>query len=115
MKLEQEPKTKEARSDDDGAMDCIASMVVEAVGYTGKALSTVSEAMHEHEPGMVLNTLTPTTQQEARMSEIESIEKQGTVEEVYYEQSAKVIRKRQVGRHREGPIGGQSKVGAARL
>ncbi len=89
-KLE-EPKTKEARNDDEEAMDCIPNMVAEAVDYTCKALSTVNEAMREDEPEMALKTLTPTTQHEARMKEITNMEKQKTFEEVYYMPDMKVI------------------------
>ena len=40
---------------------------------------------------MTLKTLTPTTQQEARMNEIKNIEKQETFEEVYLEDDMKMI------------------------
>ncbi len=59
-------------------MECLACMVAQAVGYTGKALSTVSGAMRERDPTIVLKTVMPTTQQE-------------TSEEVYLEDDVKMI------------------------
>ena len=56
-----EPSAKEARKDDDAAMDCLAGMVAEAVDYTGKVLTAVNDTLHEDEPEMTLKTLSPTT------------------------------------------------------
>ncbi len=63
---------KEAKTEDDATVECLAGMVAEAVDYTGKALVTVTDAMQEHEPEpeMVLKRLRPTAQQEARMSDV---------------------------------------------
>ncbi len=46
-------------------------------------MTAVNDTLHEDELEMTLKTLTPTTQQEARMSEIKNIEKQETFEQVY--------------------------------
>ena len=89
-KLE-EPTTKQAKNDENEAMMCIANAVAEAVDYTGKALSTVNDAMREEEPEMMLNTLTPTTQYEARVKEIAKIEKQEAFEDVSYKPDVQVI------------------------
>ncbi len=53
-------------------------------------MSTVSEAMREPEPDIVLKTLTPTTQHEARVKKTENIE-QETLDEVPYSDGMKVI------------------------
>ncbi len=60
-----ERNLKEAKAEDDSALERLAGTVAEAVDYAGKALITVSDPMHVHEPEpeMVLETLTPTTQQ----------------------------------------------------
>ncbi len=55
----EEPNTKMAKGETED-VTTLANMVAEAVDYTGKAFSTVSEAMREPEPDMVVKTLTPT-------------------------------------------------------
>ncbi len=66
-------------------MDCLANMVAEVVEYIGKVVITVNETTHEPEPAMALKIMTPTTQLEARLSEISNTEKQETFDEVCYE------------------------------
>ncbi len=84
-----EHRAKEARTEDDATMETLAGMVAEAVDFTGKALDTVSDAMRENYPQMFLEAFTPTTQQEARLSETKNIEKQESFEEVYLEDDMK--------------------------
>ncbi len=59
---EEEPNLKQAKTEDDATVECLNRVVAEAVDYTGKALSTVNDAMREHEPTMALKRVTPTTQ-----------------------------------------------------
>ncbi len=86
------PKEKGARRcEENEALDCVANVVAEAVDHTVKALCTVNDAMHEHEPEMVLKMATHSMQYEARMEEIDRIEKPETFEEVYQTPDMKVI------------------------